>query len=135
MEFIRAQNDTLIISNGIISRTYLISQIDSITFSIPPVSAGNEKTDNSAPVFIVRNSYPNPFNPETSIKFSIPARELVTLKIYSVLGKEVATLVNEIRNAGTHEVKFNASSLPSGTYFYRIESGNFVGTKKMMLVK
>lgn len=85
--------------------------------------------------YSLAQNFPNPFNPETSIKFSIPARELVTLKIYSVLGKEVATLVNEIRNAGTHEVKFNASSLPSGTYFYRIESGNFVGTKKMMLVK
>ncbi|MBX7043616.1 MAG: T9SS type A sorting domain-containing protein [Ignavibacteria bacterium] len=85
--------------------------------------------------YSLAQNFPNPFNPETSIRFSIPSRELVTLKIYSVLGKEVATLVNEIRNAGAHEVKFNASSLPSGTYFYRIESGNFVGTKKMMLVK
>ncbi len=80
-------------------------------------------------------NYPNPFNPETKINFIIPSTGLVSLKVFDVLGKEVASLVNEVRNAGVHEVTFNASSLSSGTYFYRIETGNFVKTKKMMVLK
>ncbi len=80
-------------------------------------------------------NYPNPFNPETKISFSIPATGLVSLKVFDVLGKEVASLVNEVRTAGAHVVTFNASSLSSGTYFYRIETGNFVSTKKMMVLK
>jgi hypothetical protein len=80
-------------------------------------------------------NYPNPFNPETKISFSIPATGLVSLKVFDILGKEVASLVNEVKTAGAHEVTFNASSLSSGTYFYRIETGNFVKTKKMMVLK
>jgi hypothetical protein len=80
-------------------------------------------------------NYPNPFNPETKISFSIPATGLVSLKVFDILGKEVASLINEVKTAGAHEVTFNASSLSSGTYFYRIETGNFVKTKKMMVLK
>lgn len=85
--------------------------------------------------FSLAQNYPNPFNPETKINFAVPSKGLVTLKVYNVLGREVANLVNEVLNPGAHEVVFNASSLPSGTYFYRLESGNFISTKKMMLVK
>ncbi|MBK8551655.1 MAG: T9SS type A sorting domain-containing protein [Ignavibacteria bacterium] len=80
-------------------------------------------------------NYPNPFNPSTKIDFSIPKSGLVTIKVYDIIGKEVATLVNEIRNAGNHEVTFNGSNLSSGVYFYRIESANFIDTKKMFLLK
>ncbi|RPI75211.1 MAG: T9SS C-terminal target domain-containing protein [Ignavibacteriales bacterium] len=85
--------------------------------------------------FSLKQNYPNPFNPSTTIKFSIPIAEFVALKIYDVLGSEVATLVNEEKPAGFYEVKFDASNLVSGFYFYRLQTGSFVETKKMMLVK
>ena len=85
--------------------------------------------------FILHQNYPNPFNPSTKISWQSPVSSHQTLKIYDVLGNEVATLVNEHRNAGSYEVDFNASALSSGVYFYRIQAGDFVETKKMMLVK
>lgn len=80
-------------------------------------------------------NYPNPFNPSTKINFSLPKQGFVTLKIYDVLGKQVAELVNEIKPAGFYAVDFNASALASGIYFYRIESVDFIETKRMMLIK
>jgi hypothetical protein len=88
-------------------------------------------------------NYPNPFNPSTKIKFSIPLSPLsergvggfVTLIIYDLLGREVITLVNEQLNPGTYEVTFDGSALSSGLYFYRITSGDFTDVKKMMLIK
>lgn len=81
------------------------------------------------------NNYPNPFNPSTKIQYSIPTNEFVSLKVYDAIGKEVATLVNKQQNAGVHNVNFNASQLSSGVYFYKIDAGNFVSVKKMMLIK
>ena len=80
-------------------------------------------------------NYPNPFNPSTKINFTIPVNGQVSLKVYDILGKEVMSLVNDVITAGRHEVTFNGSNLNSGTYFYRLQSGNFVETKKMLLVK
>lgn len=80
-------------------------------------------------------NYPNPFNPTTNIRFNLPQAGLVTLKIYNVLGQEVATLLNEFRNAGSYEYTFNASAMNSGVYFYSITSNNYTSTKKMILVK
>lgn len=85
--------------------------------------------------YSLEQNYPNPFNPSTTIKFRIPESSYVSLKVYNVLGKEIATLVSEEMNAGTYEVKFDASNLSSGVYFYKIESGNFVKTNKMILMK
>lgn len=85
--------------------------------------------------FSLSQNYPNPFNPSTKISYTIPSNGLVTLKIFNMLGKEVASLVNEVKSAGTYEVNFNAANLSSGVYFYRLESGNFVDTKKMFLLK
>jgi len=85
--------------------------------------------------YSLQQNYPNPFNPSTTIEYSIPQSGLVTLKVFNVLGKEVATLVNGQNDAGNHKVEFNASALNSGVYFYKIESGNFVDTKKMILLK
>ncbi|OGU31992.1 MAG: hypothetical protein A2057_07590 [Ignavibacteria bacterium GWA2_35_9] len=82
-------------------------------------------------------NYPNPFNPTTKIKYAVPVIGFVTLKIYDVLGKEIATLVNEEKPAGSYEVEFNASelNLTSGVYFYRITTGGFEDTKKLLLLK
>jgi hypothetical protein len=85
--------------------------------------------------FFLEQNYPNPFNPSTTIKYSIPTSEFVTLKVYDVLGNEVANMVNEEKSAGTYELKFDAVSLVSGIYFYKLKSGNFIETKKMILLK
>ncbi|MBM4166225.1 MAG: T9SS type A sorting domain-containing protein, partial [Ignavibacteria bacterium] len=87
-------------------------------------------------------NYPNPFNPTTTIRFEIPVGAIhelplqTTLKIYNVLGQEVATLLNnETMEEGMHEIQFDASGLSSGIYFYRLHAGTFLETKKMILVK
>jgi len=83
----------------------------------------------------LEQNYPNPFNPTTNITYVLPKTENVSLKVYDVLGREVATLVNEVKPAGAYTVPFNASNLASGVYFYKLQAGSFVQTKKMMLVK
>ncbi|HRE40083.1 MAG TPA: choice-of-anchor J domain-containing protein [Ignavibacteria bacterium] len=85
--------------------------------------------------YILSQNYPNPFNPTTKINFSLPKSGNTTLKIYDMLGKEVMTLVNDFKVAGNYVVDFNAATLSSGTYFYRLESNGFVDTKKMLLIK
>jgi hypothetical protein len=92
--------------------------------------------DISAPLeFTLVQNYPNPFNPSTSIKYSLAAQSLVSLKVYDILGSEVATLVNTVQGTGAYEVNFSASNLASGLYFYTLKAGNFTSTKKMMLLK
>jgi len=85
--------------------------------------------------FILMQNFPNPFNPTTNIKYQIPEINFVTLKVYDVLGNEIASLVKEEKPAGSYDVDFNASSLSSGIYFYRLQVGSFVETKKMVLMK
>ncbi len=85
--------------------------------------------------FFLSPNYPNPFNPSTTIEFLIPTAEFVTLKVYDVLGNEVATLVNEEKPTGSYEINFDASELSSGIYFYKLQTGLFVETRKMILLK
>lgn len=85
--------------------------------------------------YYLSQNYPNPFNPSTSINYSIPKDGFVSLKVYNVLGSEVATLVNNYKAAGNYEVSLNADNLTSGIYYYRIESGSFVQTRKMIVLK
>ncbi|MBS1550567.1 MAG: S8 family peptidase [Bacteroidetes bacterium] len=85
--------------------------------------------------YSLSQNYPNPFNPVTNVEFVIPKFGLVSLKIYDILGKEVATLVNENLQPGTYKYNFDASNLASGVYFYRIKAGDFIQTKSMMLLK
>jgi uncharacterized membrane protein len=100
----------------------------------PPVGITNG--NNSIPkVFTLEQNYPNPFNPSTSIKFSLPKASVVKLVIYDLLGKEIRTLVNEMRQPGTYSEMFDASSLASGVYFYRITAGDFTDVKKIVLIK
>ncbi len=85
--------------------------------------------------FILYQNYPNPFNPATNVKFALPKTAKVTLLVYNLLGEKVATLLNEDKEAGFYDVEFNASSLSTGMYIYRITAGDFVQTKKMTLIK
>jgi len=91
--------------------------------------------DNSLPMeFSIRN-YPNPFNPVTNIVYNLPKDEFVKIKIYDALGKEIMTIVNEFKEAGKYNVSFNGVNFSSGIYYYRIEAGSFIQTKKMLLIK
>ncbi len=85
--------------------------------------------------FELSQNYPNPFNPTTTIKFSIPNEKFVSLKVYDMLGREVSTLVNEVKFAGNYSVQFDAANLPSGIYFYTLHAGTYTATKKMILMK
>ncbi|MEO8231692.1 MAG: T9SS type A sorting domain-containing protein [Ignavibacteriota bacterium] len=85
--------------------------------------------------FQLNQNYPNPFNPSTSINYAISSKQFVSLKVYDVLGDEVATLVNEEKPAGNYEVNFDASKLSSGVYFYKLQSGSFMQTRKMTLLR
>ena len=95
-----------------------------------------DNNNNSIPTdYSLEQNYPNPFNPATIIKYSIPKAGSVMIKVYDDLGKEVATLLNEYKSAGSYEVKFAAKKFSSGVYFYRLTAGDFVQTKRMIILK
>jgi hypothetical protein len=111
-----------------------------------PTSVENDENNGSVPSdFALRQNYPNPFNPNTIISYRLPVQSYVTLKIYDIIGNDVATLVNEEKGPGTYEVEFsatggsasggNAYNLSSGIFFYQLQAGGFVQTKKMVLLK
>ena len=85
--------------------------------------------------FILEQNYPNPFNPSTKIKYSIPQSSNITIKVFDILGNEIETLVNEEKAVGTYELTWYATNLPSGIYFYKLQAGSFIETKKMILLK
>jgi len=85
--------------------------------------------------FNLSQNYPNPFNPFTIIRFSVPEESSVSIVVINPLGEEVTTLINENITAGSYEVDFNAAGLPSGIYFYKIQAGSFIETRKMILLK
>jgi len=98
-----------------------------------PISTGVEKQIPKR--FVLEQNYPNPFNPVTTIRFTLLQKEQVNLTVYNLLGQTVKTLLNEEKQKGSYEVKFDASKLPSGTYYCRLQTGSSVETKKMLLVK
>ena len=85
--------------------------------------------------FALMQNYPNPFNPSTTINYSLPTQAMVEISIFNALGENVATLVNEIKEAGNYTVEFNAAGYSSGIYFYQIKANDFVSVKKMILMK
>jgi len=108
--------------------------LDNIYFST--MISDVKEVKNSFPSdYSLEQNYPNPFNPSTNIRFSLLDAKRVTLKVYNMLGQEVATLINGFMNAGTFEVNFDAQNLPTGTYFYSITAGDFNSVKKMLLIK
>jgi len=119
-------------------------------FTYTYIPTGIEQLADGIETYSLSNNFPNPFNPTTNIKYQIPEISFVTLKIYDVLGNEIANLVSEEKRIGNYEIEFNASKLPSGVYFYRLQAGSpsaglpagrhgsgqsFVETKKMVLMK
>ena len=96
---------------------------------------GVEENISQPTAFKLEQNYPNPFNPSTEIRYSIGNREFVTLKIFNMLGQEIEALVNEEKPAGSYEIKLDAGNLSSGIYFYQLEAGSYVQTKKMVLLK
>jgi photosystem II stability/assembly factor-like uncharacterized protein len=92
--------------------------------------------DNNLPKqFTLSQNYPNPFNPSTKIRYQLPQSEKVTLKVYDIIGKEIAELVNEVKPAGKYEITFDAPQITTGVYFYSLQAGDFFETKKMILIK
>lgn len=123
LSFAIDQNGTLHAgtSKGMYSSTSITNRIDN-----------NHKVPST---FSLLQNYPNPFNPATVITYQLAANRVVTLKVYDVLGRLVNTLIDEHQTAGAHSVTFNGNNLPSGIYFYRLQAGNYVETKKMILLK
>jgi len=116
-----------------------LAQSDSV-LTVPKKTTGVQKESTIPKEFALQQNYPNPFNPSTVINYQIPTNSHVTLKVYDVLGKAVATLVNETKEAGNYSVHFSASGgdatkLASGIYFYRLDAGRFSSIKKMTLLK
>ena len=110
-------------------------QMDNVVLEKSSLNVRNFKGESIPVEYTLEQNYPNPFNPSTTIRYQIPKDGMVTLKVYDILGAEVATLVNEEKVAGRHEVNFNASSLASGVYIYRLNANDYVSVKKMVLLK
>jgi hypothetical protein len=129
-------------------RAYLPISVDSV-FNLPSravvtlvglldgsaITEVDIKKDEIPQKFFLDQNYPNPFNPTTKIKYSIPQNGFVTIKIFNLWGQEVASLVNQEQRTGEYKIEFNASNLASGMYMYRIQSGNYSSTKKMIVLK
>ncbi|MGB5875130.1 MAG: T9SS type A sorting domain-containing protein, partial [Bacteroidota bacterium] len=126
VSFTDADTGTAVGRNGTILRTTTGGVVTSVK--------GNKET--SIPVqFALAQNYPNPFNPSTTIEFALPHAGFVTLSVYNVLGEEVATLIAGEHAAGTFRTSWDASGLPSGVYFYRLSAGDYVQTKKAVLMR
>ncbi len=121
--------------NGIVDRFRASSKQKDWLLSNSTITGVGEKSKSIPKLYDLSQNYPNPFNPATTINYSIPQTNFVTLKIYDILGREISTLVNQEKLPGNYEVKFDGSKLASGVYFYRLQAGSFSDTKKLLLLK
>lgn len=113
--------------------TLVYANINGTEFGEKVTSVNN--LSNRISKYTLRQNYPNPFNPITTIRYQVPDISFVTLKVYDVIGNEIATLINEEKPAGSYEFTFSANGLSSGIYFYKLIAGSYVETKKMILLK
>jgi hypothetical protein len=105
-------------------------------FKDVPDIVGVERNEKGVPTgFSLSQNYPNPFNPTTRIQYSVPSTQYISLKVYDVLGRELSTLVSEVKPPGTYTVEWDARGLPSGVYFYRMQAGHFTETRKLVLLR
>jgi hypothetical protein len=151
---ISGKGDSLLFTNQFSDRVYAVNVMPSVDGNysyealagtrdskVACLSGGSDfgthtETTKDLPAdYSLSQNYPNPFNPSTKIEFRIPKAGLVSLKIYDLLGREVKTLVSEEMKAGNYTISFDASSLSSGIYFYTLNTGEFISTKKMVLLK
>ncbi len=100
-----------------------------------PSSVSEDESSSDLNNFLLEQNYPNPFNPSTTINFQVPENSYVSLIVYDILGNNVSTLIDEIKEAGYHSIEFDATNLVSGTYFYRLATGEFTSVKKLVLLK
>jgi hypothetical protein len=147
-------NGDILIGNGATSSVKLFDSSGNYIEDLISSGAGNLLTPNAVVIrengvvsvseeennfddysFVLEQNYPNPFNPSTKIKFSVALESQVVIKLYNLLGKEVATLMNEKKTPGFYELNFGGEKLTSGVYVYRLEAGSFSSSKKMMLIK
>jgi hypothetical protein len=124
-------SNTTTSTGGVIS----VPVIQTVNFSVSGTTAVLAPVTNIVRDYTLQQNYPNPFNPSTTITFALPQAGRTTLKIFNILGQEVASLVDKVENSGPHQVVFNADKLSSGVYFYQLHSGSFVQSKKMILLK
>jgi hypothetical protein len=103
--------------------------------SFPPVSISESSSDNLPDEIHLFQNYPNPFNPTTTIKFDLPKSSEVSLKIFNILGEEIATLVSDRLSAGSYSYEWDGNNLASGVYLYRLQAGEYVETRKMVLMR
>jgi hypothetical protein len=131
------QHQDLSTGNGCIDITSgsLQSTRPNVCFSNQIISGTGNSNKLVPENFYLSQNYPNPFNPTTKIKFGLAKNSFVSLKIFDILGREIKSLVNTQMTAGEYIVDFNGSELPSGAYFYRLETNNFTETKKLILLK
>ena len=106
-----------------------------ITKGFPNSITNIEESDNEILSYSLSQNFPNPFNPITTINYTIPKTSNVSIKLFNILGEEIATLVNETKNAGNYSILFNAIGLSSGIYFYQIKTNDFIATRKFTLTK
>ncbi len=125
-------NNTLT-NNGVVKSSSPV--IQTVNFSVSSTTTSVASSANIVLDYRLGQNYPNPFNPSTTISFALPRAGLTTLKVYNILGQEVTTLLNGYQTSGVHQVLFNADKLSSGVYFYELQSGTFVQSKKMVLLK
>jgi hypothetical protein len=130
-------NGSFNLSGNTVSGTYSVNVYGTICAGTwgPIMSLIDINEINIPTEYFLSQNYPNPFNPVTVIKYSIPEQNFVTLKVFDTQGNEITTLVNEVKPAGSYEIKYDAANLSSGIYFYKIQSGNYSQMKKMMLLK
>lgn len=126
--------DGLIVSTDS-SFTFVVTKSRNLTAQLSEISTDVIRSNETPTSYNLFNNFPNPFNPTTNIKFSIPENGFVNLTVYNLLGEKVATLVNNYKSSGTYSIEFNATNLPSGTYIYTINSNNYIQSKKLILLK
>ena len=112
-----------------------VLRADAVKIGMVDESLAADDNDTSPKEYQLSQNYPNPFNPLTVINYQVPKEGMVTIKIYNVLGKEIATLVNEYKKSGRYHTEFNGSGIASGVYIYRIQAGEYTASRKMVLLK
>ncbi|MBL0060674.1 MAG: T9SS type A sorting domain-containing protein [bacterium] len=127
--------DANVLAGTAYSYRLTVVNMDGSSSVYPEIASATPGTQGTVTEFALAQNYPNPFNPETNISYTLAEASNVSLKVFTVTGEEVTTLVNGNQNAGSFNVSFNAAALPSGLYFYRLNAGSFTDTRKMLLLK